>query len=381
MNKGRTERAAGAIILSVMIGVFCVETTASPERVSPETREAPSKIETDNAAVFYSNAFALLQYPTSQTLKDHIQATIKNGWRDENRALENILDQNTAALREFQKALSVERCDFQSGQENAYAIQKPGPPVIAIRNLSRLVLLSARQEERRGNVPSAIENYLSLFTVARHVAQDQSLVAKMMAVAIEEEVSAPLRGSIDSPHAGQSERQRIADVVGDYLAKRFPVSELIEPEREAFLSSLRLIADGLQAQQPWTEEQKKKVQRFQDTLLQQAQILADRHYGLVRQAAESDREADWAAIDRELDTLKQELQRKYGGELSAQLEQLKEMAREVTKPDTLPEAIAAECAKLMLVVGFPNVRKGVTKYYEAGGNLKELALLAAGQDS
>lgn len=128
-----------------------------------------------NAAVFYSKVFAHLQSPTSQELKDAIQTAIKNGWQGKNQGLVKLLNQHEAAFTELQKALSVNRCDFQFGKESKYAIDRPVPPVSQIRDLFYLVLLSAKRDESRGDFQGALEKYLSVFTLAQHVAQDRSL--------------------------------------------------------------------------------------------------------------------------------------------------------------------------------------------------------------
>lgn len=352
------------------------EEIASIEGVVPETRAVNGEIE--NAAVFYSKAFALLQYPASQGLKDAIQATIKNGWQGENQELERILDQNETALREFQKARPVKRCDFQFGKETKYVIDRAVPPVTQIRDLFYLALLSARQDESRGSFQSALEKYLSTFTLAGHVAQDPSLVAKMIAVGIEEGVSVPLRDRIESAGSGPEECGRIADFVWDYRATRFPVTELIAPVREDLVSAVQLAADRMRPQQALNEQQEKKVRTFQDAFLKQGQDLIGKHVDLLLQAAKTNQDTDWATTEREFENLKQELQGTFGRELQMQLLQFAEaMKPQVIKPDSVPETLAASFAKIVLAIALPNLRPGVTRYYEAEQKLKELHVLAA----
>ena len=68
-----------------------------------------------NAACFYTKAFFLLVLPPRDFYKnfnEKVKNIIDNGWTDNNEDFKNILNKNHGAIKEFKKALKLQKCDF-----------------------------------------------------------------------------------------------------------------------------------------------------------------------------------------------------------------------------------------------------------------------------
>jgi hypothetical protein len=92
-----------------------------------EVEQEPSKV---NAATHYLNVFEQMNYPVTGALKDRVVGIIEEGWKEDNAPLEELLKQNRVWEKELEKALSIERCDFQLGKPVDHPLNEPEPPPV-----------------------------------------------------------------------------------------------------------------------------------------------------------------------------------------------------------------------------------------------------------
>ncbi|RKY39427.1 MAG: hypothetical protein DRP75_02135, partial [Candidatus Omnitrophota bacterium] len=96
-----------------------------------------------------------MYYPKSREVINKIRGVIKEGWQ-EDKELEELLNQNEISFREFRKGVLLKKCDFDFGKKYKYLIQKQALPLLKIRNLSNLLLLKGRYLEKKGDLDKAI---------------------------------------------------------------------------------------------------------------------------------------------------------------------------------------------------------------------------------
>lgn len=358
------------MVLSLSLCAFLMMTTVNLFA----QQENINNTEIENAAVYYLKAIELLKYPDSQEIKNKLQITIKNGWQEENKELENILYQNEVCLNEFKKGLLLKRCDFDFGKKYKYLATKELPPLVKLRDLSNLLFLRARYYEGQGNFNDAIDSYLSLLTFARHISQDNTAVLKIMALKIEENTYVALGYCLNSGKIDKGIYLKILTYLEDYEKQHFPVKQIIDAEKEVFKSNLQLVGNNIiEAMRGFSEDEKKIATAFADEILKQGIPLADKYYGVFIKAAETNNEDDWQTITAENEELQKEVQ------ISNIEESLRDIGNIIkNRPEDINEKLASQFAKYTLVLSSGNLlifRKMVDNYYSTLKELKELKSL------
>ena len=352
-------------ILSLLICIFLTFTNLFAQQRNIED------ITVENAAVCYLRAFELMHYPNTGEVIEKIRRVVKNGWQ-EDKELEKILNQNEMCFKEFKKGVLLKKCDFDFGKKYKYLIQKQPPPFLKIRNLSNLLLLKGRYLERKGDFDEAIDLYLSLLTFALHISQDNSILSHLIALRIEKNVYAILKDYLNSQKATKRNALKILNYLEDYKKQHFFIAQVLEKEKEFFISSLQMVVDDINTEQKFNIEERKKALEFGDEILKQGHLLADYYYGLLVKAVKTNNEADWDAVSREIQSLQKEVE-----SIGISWGMVGDIVRK--KQKELNKKLAHQIVKVVLFISFPNiekVKKEVNSYYLTLEELKELRSLA-----
>lgn len=330
---------------------------------------------TDNAAIFYKKAVDLLKYPLprEKEITKKIGETIKNGWKGENKELMELLAQNKSSLKEFKKGLLIQKCDFNFGKKYKFYMNEPPRSYSQIRNLSNLVLLLGRYYEKQGKFNKAITEYLSVLKLAQHLAQDNhQFLSKMSSLDSEDKAFNMLENYLTSNQADPQECQRILNYLVKLEKRQFPAKELVEIEKEYFISTINMII----------EDDKKKAQKegfkiklgeksyrevYWDEIKRYGYEMADKHYGNYLKAMETNRASDWEFAQREY--------KKEAGDWEKMKSYEEIMATPDIDEEKYPEKAAREYVKDLLVI--TDYKKVAEEYYSARAKLKRLKSLAA----
>ena len=150
------------------ICIFCTTFTfltlslSNPSVAEATLDEDPNQLQyqsdhkSKNAAFYYSRAFELLRFPESGELKKEVYAIVENGWRQDHREAEKLLQENALCLLEFKKGTELAHCDFDFGREYKYLAEKEYPPPSAY-SLFIMIELQARYHEKQARFEAAVE--------------------------------------------------------------------------------------------------------------------------------------------------------------------------------------------------------------------------------
>ena len=125
-----------------------------------------------NAAVVYKNAGEMLtKMPADFVLKS--QEIIKNGWTSDDEEMRGVLIANKDAINEFKRASKIKDCDFTKTNitivNNVKEFEAKN-----LRYLSRLVLLEARLFEKENKLDQALDDYISVLTLANNLEKQKN---------------------------------------------------------------------------------------------------------------------------------------------------------------------------------------------------------------
>ncbi len=207
-----------------------------------------------------------------------MRRVIKNGWQ-EDKELEELLNQNEVCFKEFKKGVLLKKCDFDFGKKYKYLMQKHPPPFLKISHFSDLLLLKGRYLEKKGDFDKAIDLYLSLLTFTLHISQDNSILSHLIALKIEKDICRILKDYLNSEKATKRNALKILNYLEDYKKQHFFMTQALEKEKEAFVSGLQMMVDNINTEQFNTEERKKALE-FGKEILKQGHLLANYYYGL-----------------------------------------------------------------------------------------------------
>jgi hypothetical protein len=332
----------------------------------------------ENAAVYYSRAIDLLKYPNSQEIQDTLKGIIQHGWQAENREIENILRQNERCLTEVQRGLLLETCDFDFGKKYKYQVERELPRLDRIFIISDLLLLKGRYYEKQGSFGDATEVYLSSLRLSGHISQGDDLISKRITLAIEKKIYIPLRDYLHSKNIDKRVCQRILSQLRDFEKKRFPARRMIEPEKEFFLSSVRMVGDGFKQKAAeslgTTPGMEKEADVFEKELNRQAREMADRYYGNFIKAAETNKEGDWKFALVELEGLRKASQPTGIGNMRDVISMLYDAF--TGDIEEYQKKIIRKILITLLAVALPNPKKAVDGYHARLEELHELRSLA-----
>lgn len=324
----------------------------------------------ENAAVYYQKAMDLLKYPESTEVQNKLQGIINGGWKGEDKEIENILEENEPSLNEFQRGVLLKKCDFDFGKNYKYLALKQYPNILKIRKISNLLLLKGRHYEKEESFDKAIDIYLSIFTFARHISQDNSLVGKMLALAVEKNAYIPLNNYLNSKEINKGICQKILTYLEDYEKQHFPARELIEADKAFFVSTMQMSVDGLNdkiTQALLNVDRRNRGVALQNEVLRQAQAFADRYYGNFIKAIETNKDSDWEFAINEFNSLRKEV-----GNTRDSNRTLYDFFGEAGNI----EKIANKFVTISLSIFMPNFKKAADTYYLNLNNLSELISLA-----
>ncbi len=344
--------------------------SAQQERAVPDLK---------NAARLYNGAFELLKYPDSKDLNSRITLVIQKGWQSEDGDLEAVLKDNEPAFKEFMKAVRLKSCDFDFGRKYKYLIQKEIPTYSKIRGLYRLNLLRARFDESKGEYDDALKIYLSNLTFANHIAQDNVMMMRMISLVIKKETCAALQDFLSSAKLSKNKYRKVYDFLLEDERTRFKPQELIQAEKEVFLSLMAMLVDTYiadtynQNNTQANSDDKAKAVVLGEEVKKQAGQLADKYYGNFIKAIQTSSPADWDFASDELNSLIKEAQPKaedLGGFIKAVFtDSLKDQVSAVDKK------LANKIVLTMLSLTIPNFKGIGDGYYSAIAQMNELKSL------
>jgi hypothetical protein len=353
----------------ILTGAYLAMTLAN---LFAQEENINDNIKIKNAAVYYSRAFDLLKYPESQRIKNKLQQIVKNGWKEGNKELVEILEQNELCFNEVKKGLKLEKCDFTFAKEYDSLAEKELPPFVKVGELSNLLLLKARYYQKEKNFERAINIYLSLLNLARHISQDPALVSKMYALIIEQNTYAPIRTYLHSKEIDKDETRKILAYLEDYENKYFSPKELFAGEKQVFLYFIQKAEDDF--------KQRNIVEQEKLLKLKHAHGLIDKYFSLLIKTAESNKENDWEALTKEVENLKKESLQEISNSESFRDMQEKIKLLMSMKNDMLDEAVmiltSKGTVKLWLAISLPTLINAAKRYQAILKELKELKLLA-----
>ncbi|MEK6715620.1 MAG: hypothetical protein AABY43_06210 [Candidatus Omnitrophota bacterium] len=205
-------------------------------------QEAASDPQEGNAAVYYTKAMELLKFPDPAQRPEifkRIAEIMEKGWQEEDKDVEEILQQSEPSLKEFSNGILLKQCDFTFGKKYEYLIDEPIPSLLKIRELTELVILKGRWYEKNGEFNKATDEYLSLLRFSWHISEGKGLLFKMMGVAAERDACIPLKQYLNSNIAQKQNCLKISNHLSDHNKKHFLIEELYMNEKEIFLSKIR----------------------------------------------------------------------------------------------------------------------------------------------
>lgn len=363
--------------MALVLSVFCF-LTESLALAAQDT--AVFKPDLKNAAWCYNLAFALIKYPDSKDLNNRITQVIQKGWQGQDKELDAVLKDNEPAFKEFKKALRLKRCDFDFGRKYKYLIQKEIPTYSKIRSLYRLNLLRARYDESKGRADEALEEYLYNLVFAKHIALDNTMMMRMISLVIEKETCAVFKDFLASAKLSRKKYLKVYDFLVEDERARFKPEELIEQEKNAFLSLMSMMVDtyiedsNSQSSAQAGGEDKVKVLALGEEAKKQAEQLADMYYGNFSKAIRTNKQEDWDFAVNELNSLIKEAQPKVD-DLSGFVKAVfSDSMKETT--DAVDKKLARKIVLTFLSLTIPNFRGIGEGYYSALSQLNELKSLA-----
>ena len=171
----------------------------------------------ENAATYYNKAFELMRDWASNDVMMRARKIIKEGWKEEDKKLEELLKANEPAFSEFREGVAKEKCQFIEGEITFDTLL---PHLAKARNLSRLLILEARHYERNGYLDKAIGNCLDVMKLGYDLDCERIMITTLLGVAI--------RGISRSTFGDLIASENLTPQMGKKALKR-----LIELERNA----------------------------------------------------------------------------------------------------------------------------------------------------
>ena len=161
-----------AATILVLATILYVSGPASAQiKLPPETR---------NAALRYWMAFSDLQDPPSdKATQELLEKTAAGESPWDEAKLGSILDQNTQAIQEMQRATKLPECDW--GLEYGRGARASIGQLTRARVLARLNMLYGMRMMAKGQPQQAVESWLDGVRFSQHLAQGGTLIFKLVA--------------------------------------------------------------------------------------------------------------------------------------------------------------------------------------------------------
>ncbi len=142
-----------------------------------EEGQLPAPRSRPNAALWYWRASALTEWPKDEDLRVAVRE-VALGERELDKAVANVLEQNSDTLQILRQASRIELCDFQI--DYAKGFTAPLPHLSTLRDCSRLLAAEGKRCESRKEWSAAVDNYLAGIRMGAHVAQDEMLISSLV---------------------------------------------------------------------------------------------------------------------------------------------------------------------------------------------------------
>jgi hypothetical protein len=201
----------------------------------------------ENAATYYNKAFELMKdFPDEETFTRGLRI-IEQGWKEEDKELEELLKANGPAFVEFRKGAAKEKCQFISGEITYETLV---PHLGKARTLARLVVLEARLFQRNGDLEKALANCLDAIELAHDLGKDRLVISKLVDTALFFIAEDALLGLVrDERLTAQLARSALKGLL-ELERKAVSLKEALMGEMALFVPSLRrLLAEIRQGTQ------------------------------------------------------------------------------------------------------------------------------------
>jgi hypothetical protein len=211
----RTRSFASPLVLCL-----CLASIAAAQQPAAQS-DAPAR---PNAALVYWQAFALMPKlsPEQSELLNADPAAPND--KNEKDAFRQLFDHSGDALRLLYVASKMEHCHWQPVQAGPATLF---PHLQEARQLSRLVLLRARERAASGNPKGAVADVLASYRLGRHIRG--CLVESLVSIAIERQTSDTVRRILR--HLKEADCQTLLAGV-DSLPQRTTFAESMLAERD-----------------------------------------------------------------------------------------------------------------------------------------------------
>jgi len=298
------------ILCSFVGGFLCYQGISLGRTAVSDTSDSGSGSE--NAATFYRHAMELLKPPKSQEIDSQMREVIKNGWINEHKGLEMVLLENQISIEAILRGTSLTECNFYFDETYEDPFEKM-PPLLEINDLTSLLLLKARYEQKQQDMDKAADTYLTLLNLAAHIGQDDTLVSKMAALVIENRIYAVLKTLLISSSLSKEKIYDITQYLENYGKNHFKAVEIAQIESDVYINIINMLIGEIE--ELWitqTQEESPRLRTqwnaFSQELLKQGFELGDHYYGNFVKATQSGQQSDWGFAQEEMRELVENLE-------------------------------------------------------------------------
>lgn len=277
---------------------YVAEATSGDDPNQPNYQ---SDRKSNNAAFYYSRAFELLKFPESGELKSEVYAIVQNGWRQEHREAEKLLQENAVCLLEFKKGTELTHCDFDFGRKIPYLAEKDYPSPIAY-TLFTVIELQTRYHEKHERFETAVGLYLASLAYAQHLSRDNTAQSKLMGYIIGHEAVKRLKSYLNN---NQFQTRQCPKIIAHLNAHDISsaLKEIHEAERDWVKSIIKKTADTfmISVTEKFRDQPEiiGKAVQFRQEYMARAYEDIDYYYGNFIKAAQTRKKQDWEFANAE----------------------------------------------------------------------------------
>lgn len=318
----------------------------------------------DNAAEKYKEIFGtMLDFP-SKTLEKEAYNIIERGWEKEDEQLIVFLENNKEIIKKMKKINEIPYCNFYEGiVEKSFLNTKP-LPYRKIRNLTRIVLLEGRKEEKAGNLSKALDNYLLALKIAHDVSQDKSMLTLMLSIAIKDMAYKPLMDYISNKKVSKSGRRKLLNYLEKYGSEKITIVDSIREEKNLLINTVKqTVLNKKVIEEKYTDpEMRKHMLTFGQYVFDDTVKLLNYYYGKYEIAAKLNSKEKIDEINREVKALYEKTKAEATG-FKGLANLFYEYAIKSRKGE--PEFFVDKIAKLFVLIGTPNFEPAIERYYKS----------------
>lgn len=336
----------------------------------------------DNAAFYYLKAASCVKYPTDKAFVQEIRDAVDNGIKNNAAKFQKLISDNKKCLALAEQAFKLEKCDFTFGKKYKFAFDRPVPPSAKLRDIYFLTMIKARTYEKEGYFDKAVDSYINIISLPKHISQDNTLVAKMVAIAVEGGVFKAMKQYIEFSNATNNNMIKILSCLTSLQKEHFKADSLVSSEKNVYLSIMESQIKGfsspvLQSVLAKMGYSKKDMEEYQNSLIQESAALANKYYGRFEETARINDPKEWESAVNGFASFVDEVDTKFYSDLNPNEKGFegKFLQRILGDKNLSPQEKARKYATIVISIAMPNYTRAFKKYYEVMGQLDELIAL------